>query len=272
MTELEIMERAKAYVEKLARGINPITGEEVPEGDVINHVRVSRCLFYVADVLRQVIENGGIRAEPAGSEPRPQIARRSEKAAFALTLEQREQYDFGDRAATVSTIAQQLNGFIDLDAMQKLKTTSITAYLTATGLLAEEVKPDGKRAKRPTDMGRKLGISIVLAQGPNGPYNLVVYDRQAQQFILDNLDAIAAINAAPLHENQGQPWSPEEDVWLRQALRMGTKIKDMSAHLKRSPGSIRARIKKLGLEDQPCIGGEKEINQIDSKYRAPFVR
>lgn len=250
MTEMEILQRAKEYVEKLAQGIDPISGAEVPEEDVINNVRVSRCLFYVADVLRQVIENGGVRAEPVRSEPLPSTIRRGEKTPFALTLEQREQYDFGDRTATVSAIVQQLNGFPDPDVMQKLKTASVTSYLLQTGLLAEEVKPDGKKSKRPTEMGRKLGISTSLCQGPNGPYALVVYDRQAQQFILDNLDAIAAINAAPLHENQGQPWSPEEDVWLRQAFRAGTSVKDLSAHLKRSSGSVRARLKKLGLLDE----------------------
>ena len=33
-----------------------------------------------------------------------------------------------------------------------------------------------------------------------------------RQFILDNLDAIITINAAPLHENQGKHWEQEEDT------------------------------------------------------------
>ena len=56
MTNLEIMQHAKEYLDKLARGIDPLTGCEVPEGEIINNVRISRCLFYVSDVLRQVIE------------------------------------------------------------------------------------------------------------------------------------------------------------------------------------------------------------------------
>ena len=48
---------------KLAKGIDPITGSEAPENDVINNLRVSRCLFYVADVLGRVIENGGVQIE-----------------------------------------------------------------------------------------------------------------------------------------------------------------------------------------------------------------
>lgn len=60
MTDLEIMQHAKDYLDKLAKGINPLTDQEVPEDDVVNNVRISHCLFYVSDVLRQVIENGGV--------------------------------------------------------------------------------------------------------------------------------------------------------------------------------------------------------------------
>ena len=60
MTELEKIERARMYMDKLANGINPIDDTMVPDEDIINNVRLSRCFFYVSDILRQVIENGGI--------------------------------------------------------------------------------------------------------------------------------------------------------------------------------------------------------------------
>ena len=40
MTDLEIMQHAKGYLDKLAQGIDPLTGQEVPENDVINNVRI----------------------------------------------------------------------------------------------------------------------------------------------------------------------------------------------------------------------------------------
>lgn len=60
MTELETLERAKMYMEKLANGINPLDGTAIPDEDIVNNVRLSRCFFYVADILRQVIDSGGI--------------------------------------------------------------------------------------------------------------------------------------------------------------------------------------------------------------------
>ena len=238
MTELEIMQHAKDYLDKLAKGIDPLTGREVPENDIINNVRISRCLNYVSDVLRQLIENGGVIGAPP---------KKGELAPYALPFEARGRYAFGDWPLSASQIAQRLNELVDLEAMQKMKTTSITRFLLQSGLLFEEEGPGGSKNKRPTEAGWKLGISTQQRSGQNGDYTAVVYDRQAQQFILDNLDAIIAINAAPLHENQGKPWEPEEDAWLRQAVQTGVEVKDMSVQLKRTRASIRARLEKLGL-------------------------
>ena len=244
MTELEIMQHAKDYLDKLAKGIDPLTDREVPEDDVINNVRISRCLFYVSDVLRQVIENGGVIGAPA---------KKNALAPYTLSFEDRSRYAFGEWPLSASQIAQRLNELVDLSTMQKLKTTSITKFLLQSGLLFEEEGPGGKKNKRPTEAGWKLGITTAQRTGLNGDYTAVIYDRQAQQFILDNLDAILAINATPLHENQGKPWEPEEDAYLRQAVQTGVDIKEMSAELKRTRAAIRARLEKLGLTEE----GEK---------------
>ena len=63
MTELEKIERAKMYMDKLANGINPIDDSVVPDEDIVNNVRLSRCFFFVSDVLRQIIEHSGIESE-----------------------------------------------------------------------------------------------------------------------------------------------------------------------------------------------------------------
>ncbi len=61
-TELEMLERAKVYMEKLANGIDPISDTDARDDDCINNVRLSRCFFYVADVLGKVIDNSGVIA------------------------------------------------------------------------------------------------------------------------------------------------------------------------------------------------------------------
>ena len=54
MTELEKIEYTKMFIDKLANGINPLDDTPIPENDIANNVRLSRCFFYVSDILRQI--------------------------------------------------------------------------------------------------------------------------------------------------------------------------------------------------------------------------
>lgn len=40
--------------------------------------------------------------------------------------------------------------------------------------------------------GKQIGISLETRNGINGEYQVVVYNKEAQAFILDNIDAIIA--------------------------------------------------------------------------------
>ena len=45
MIDVEKLNSAKAWIEKLANGINPLNDELVKDDDLINNVHISRCLF-----------------------------------------------------------------------------------------------------------------------------------------------------------------------------------------------------------------------------------
>ena len=121
MTELEKIEYAKSFIDKLANGINPIDNTNVPDGDIVNNVRLSRCFFYVSDILRQVIENGGI----ATSKP----TKSKKKQAFILTQEQREKIPLSDNLLTISDITDCLNSLVDLETTKKISSNTITNWL-----------------------------------------------------------------------------------------------------------------------------------------------
>lgn len=179
MTELEKMERAKMYIDKLANGINPIDDRVIPDGDAVNNVRLSRCFFYVSDVLRQVIENGGVVS-----------AKRMKKVPFAITFEKIQKYEFSDEAIALSKIADRINELIDTNTMKKISYRNIAGWLVEIGMLEVLTKTDGKTSKVPTEMGKNIGISTELRIGQYGNYEIVVYNHTAQQFIIDNIDAI----------------------------------------------------------------------------------
>ena len=54
MIDMEKIITAKVWIEKLANGINPLNDELVKDDDLINNVHISRCLFYVAELLGEI--------------------------------------------------------------------------------------------------------------------------------------------------------------------------------------------------------------------------
>lgn len=179
MTDLEIMQRAKTYMDKLANGINPLDDTTLSENDIVNNVRISRCLFYVSDVLRQVIENGGNISK-----------KKTPKENFNISFEDVQKFSFSNTPIPVSEIAKRINEINPNDNMKKISYRHITDWLIGIEMLYLVTKPDGKTVKRPTENGNQLGITTELRHGMNGNYTVVLYDRNAQQFIIDNMDAV----------------------------------------------------------------------------------
>ena len=185
MTELEIMQRAKQYIDALANGYDPLSGQPVRDDDVVNQVRVSRCLFYVSGVLQKVIDNGG--------EVQKKKVPRSQKAPFALLPEQIAQLKPHSFQQSASRITASINELIDTEKMQKLKTTDITVWLLSIGMLTEVESVNGRKRKVPTPNGEMLGMketSFINDQGVLTQYT--VYDKNAQQFIFDNMETLIA--------------------------------------------------------------------------------
>ena len=56
MEEKEKIAIAQDWVRQLANGVNPLNGNVLKEDDVVNNVHISRCLFYVADLLGKYSE------------------------------------------------------------------------------------------------------------------------------------------------------------------------------------------------------------------------
>lgn len=180
MTQQELVQRAKEYMDALANGIDPITGRELPQDTVLNQPRMIRCFFYVSDILRQVVENSGqVGGQRAGK-----------KIPFALSMEQRDSLPFSSTPLPISKFTDLLNGMTDLNAMKRLSATTVTAWLMEKGFLALLELPDGRHSKRPTPQGEQIGLSTEQRQGAAGPYIVVLYNEAAQHFIVDNLDDI----------------------------------------------------------------------------------
>ncbi len=180
MTELETMERAKMYLDKLANGIDPLTDLPVSEGDVVNQVRISRCLFFVSDVLRRVLENGGIH--PA----------HTKKTPFVITQEQLFHVQFSREPLRITQLCQIITDAAGQEGMTRLAPSIILEWLESIGMLEKKINAEGKQSRCPTAAGHQIGILEENRSGMHGPYTAVLYSEGAQRFVVDHLLSVLA--------------------------------------------------------------------------------
>lgn len=168
--DFELLKRAKRYIDDMANGINPITGEHVGEFDSLNNIKVSRCLFYVSNILESEIEG-----------------KNNIKIDFYLSKDDLSKYTFMDYDMTISQIVNNINSLRPVNNMKKLKAVDVCNWLVSIGLLTL-IEKDGKKSKVPTDIGRKMGMYLEHRNGFQGKYDVVIYKRGMQEFIIDNFE------------------------------------------------------------------------------------
>lgn len=181
MTELEMIVRAKMYLDKLANGINPLDDTIIPDDDVVNQVRLSRCFFFVSDILRRVIDNGGVETK-----------RKTPKEPLSIPYENRSSFAYSETPIAASEIAKRINDLRPNENMCKINYSHIAKWLCTAGILEVRQLPNGQSTKLPTSAGNELGLFIEERVGSSGPYQVVLYHQSAQEFLIDNLDSIIA--------------------------------------------------------------------------------
>jgi len=183
MIELEILRQMRNCLDSLAKGVDPTSGEILPEDTVLNNIQLSRCFFLVSDVLRQVSENGGV------------IGRRQKVVLppFSMQSDVYDQIEITTAPTMIKHFTDRINGMVDAGAMQKLKVTALTSWLVKNGYLREEVVNDKKR-KAPTKKGEELGILSEFREGQYGGYLAILYSEDAQRLLVSNLNQIIAIS------------------------------------------------------------------------------
>ena len=173
VTELEIMKRAKMYMDKLARGIDPISGQEVPGDSVLSNARLARCFSYVSGILEQVIANGG-----------RVICGQCE---FFITEEELRRVKSAPEAIRITRLVELIMEAVNDPNRKPMKATVITGWLIEKGFMSKQTDANGKPRRFPTETGEQLGISIQYSQGEKGTYQVVLYSPEAQRFILEHL-------------------------------------------------------------------------------------
>ena len=237
MTELEKIAYAKSFIDKMASGVNPLDGSKIKEDDLVNNIRISKCLFFVSEVLQGVI-NESEAPKTSDDSDEPEV---TEEVFTPCSI-----------PLTPSELARRIKNYA---GNIRVSGASIGKWLYSIGFIdTTEVAP-GKKVMVPTDHGKEMGITNSIENKGRGPRVQYFLDENAQQFVYDNIEAVIDFRAQ-LRGNKGKAWTAEDDEKLTQMYENGVAIKDMANELKRSVNGVYMHILVLGLFKVPGSDNE----------------
>ena len=169
--------KAIKILHKMADGLNPVTGEKLPEGCFLHDPRMIRCLFFVQDVLDQVAKRG--LTSPG-------------KKEFSITAEEKERIELPESLIRVNAFARCDNNVIDINKSRKITGVEINKHLKKMGILSEEILEDGRKRTTVNDNSKQYGIETVRKIYNGVEYDMVCFNDIGKRFLLDLLEEIAA--------------------------------------------------------------------------------
>ena len=177
MENNEKIATAKDWIYQLANGINPLNGATLKDDDIVNNIHISRCLFYVADLLGKFPET---KKKTVSSRNIP----------FEASAIQLDKYNYTN-AITISAFVKEVEKLIP-ENMKVVNYKIIVQWLIQEGMLIESA-PDsnGRTYKMATEKGATIGIYCEQRERNGGNYYVTLYNRDAQIFLLEHLEEIS---------------------------------------------------------------------------------
>ena len=182
MTALNIdkLKEGLFYTDRIAKGEEPKTGLPVRDDTVINDPDIIRSMYFIKEVLQEVLNNNGIIG---GKEPKPQ------KQPYPLEALTRYVY-LEDKS--ISFFVEQLKTYCPDENIKGIPAVKITNWLRMNGYIEDVYdSASGRKSAIPTEKGIAAGLYAVEKDSRYGyKYKLIMYNETAQKFIVANMERI----------------------------------------------------------------------------------
>lgn len=188
--DLEKLDKALIYVDRIANGKNPINNLSVDEDYVLNDPNVIRCMFFIKEILSAVKNNGG---NVSSRQPK----RNTPKNKFPIESLQGFQ---AKEKMTITPFVKILNEGVDKETTDLIKVKSLTDWLKKNGYLAVTFSEKlNKDVTISTEKGKSIGITSEYQKTLNGnEYYRIEYSTRAQEEIVRNIPEILNIEGRGL--------------------------------------------------------------------------
>jgi len=177
MAEVEKLIKARDYCMKLANGIDPISDKSIPSDTVLNQLPLARLFFFLTNHLSDEIQNNSVTPHKS-----------KQKMPFLISRKSVGEIEISPSPIPISEFCKR----VFAKAAPSSKTFNykwVTDWLLKTELMKlSEI--DGKRY--PTESGSAIGIFQEQRMVQGKEYMATLYSKDAQQFLIDNIDSILA--------------------------------------------------------------------------------
>ena len=247
MNEKEKLEYTKAFIDKLANGINPIDNSIIPENDLFNNVRISRCMHYISSLLDKAIKNCDTENISTNKKSN------SNKPIF-FAVDDLKTFVFSAVPVPVNYLTKQLNNILKSKDMIRLHQRNIKDYMLKLGYLELQENQYGVSTARPSQRGIELGLGLTTIENSRGDSIAITYNTNAQRFILENINKIAELRNTGNYNiysetvsNRGKAWTAEQEQIMIDSFNKGISLKEIAEKLQRTTYAVQLRLEKLGL-------------------------
>jgi len=178
--EIEKIEKAKMILDKIAKGINPITGEQIEESSFLNDARIIRCFYFVAEVLDNVQK--GVYS-----------SKKNKVGEFIITPEQKNLVEFPSGRIGVNEFSKCINQYIDISKSKKLTGVELNKRLKKLGIFSEESTGDGKTRTIINEKSIEYGFESERKSYNGNEYDMVMINDDGKKYLLENIEKIIEV-------------------------------------------------------------------------------
>lgn len=249
MNKLQMILKAKSYLEFLAHSIDPTTEESIKDS-VLQKPEIQDMIFYTISLLDELIANEG------------EVVNVATPTEFSVEKIDRNAISISDQPIQIGGFVKRINQQVDNTKMRSFKPLQLTEWLLNNGYLIKDKRPVVRNVTVYSITESSKEIGIVEQEKINSETGeikkSVVLTKTAQEFIVNNLDNIVGlaedIKSSANSDNHstenmvGRKWTKDEEKRLiHEFTEEKLTIKQIANLHCRKTGGIRARLIRLGL-------------------------
>ena len=179
VVEIIKLAEEKNIIDSLIEGVNLITGEIIPQTDIVKDEKIRESLIYLSEILDVVIEN----------ENKAIIKRqRARRKKFYIDQETRTRFEYSEEPISTAEFCRRLKKLVDREFMRGIEYGFFFKWLASLGLLSEPTKGGKFYYSIPTEKGEEIGVTIGKYKTRFGTKTIKLLSINAQKYLIDNLD------------------------------------------------------------------------------------